>query len=92
MIYFFKLKRGFTPSVSSPIKRLVIGGNMSTLADAGEIIVGAVAYIGPDAPKAEFFRPEWQICNESALSGYRECLKKMINVNTRLETSQGNRA
>lgn len=43
--------------------------NMSTLADAGEIvvaeqeghIVGAVAYIGPGKPKAEFFRPEWSI-------------------------------
>ncbi|MBU0622850.1 MAG: GNAT family N-acetyltransferase [Gammaproteobacteria bacterium] len=44
-------------------------GNMSALADAGEVIVaevdgrivGAVAYIGPGAPKAEFFRPEWAI-------------------------------
>lgn len=44
-------------------------GNMSALADAGEIIVaevedqivGAVAYVGPGAPKAEFFRPEWPI-------------------------------
>jgi ribosomal protein S18 acetylase RimI-like enzyme len=44
-------------------------GNMSALADAGEIIVaevgdqivGAVAYIGPGAPKAGFFRPEWPI-------------------------------
>lgn len=44
-------------------------GNMSVLADAGEIIVaevegqivGAVAYVGPGAPKAEFFRPEWPI-------------------------------
>ncbi len=44
-------------------------GNMSALADVGEIIVaeveerivGAVAYVGPDAPKAEFFQPEWPI-------------------------------
>lgn len=44
-------------------------GNMSALADAGEIIVaevegkivGAVAYVGPSAPKAAFFRPEWPI-------------------------------
>ncbi|HEX5394363.1 MAG TPA: GNAT family N-acetyltransferase [Rhodocyclaceae bacterium] len=44
-------------------------GNMSALADVGEIIVaevdgqivGAVAYVGPCGPKAEFFRPEWPI-------------------------------
>jgi len=44
-------------------------GNMSALADVGEIIVaevegqivGAVAYVGPGVPKAEFFRPEWPI-------------------------------
>ncbi|WP_036243027.1 GNAT family N-acetyltransferase [Methylobacter luteus] len=44
-------------------------GNMSALADVGEIIVaevegqimGAVAYVGPGMPKAEFFRPEWPI-------------------------------
>ena len=44
-------------------------GNMSALADVGEIvvaevedqIVGAVAYVGPSAPKAEFFRLEWPI-------------------------------
>ena len=44
-------------------------GRMSALADVGEIIVaevngkivGAVAYVGPGAPKAEFFRPEWPI-------------------------------
>ncbi len=43
--------------------------NMSAFAEAGEIvvaeldgrIVGAVAYIGPGKPKAEFFRPEWPI-------------------------------
>lgn len=43
--------------------------NMSDLAKAGEIVVaeqdgrlvGAVAYIGPGKPKAEFFRPEWPI-------------------------------
>jgi len=43
--------------------------NMSALADVGEIIVaevegqivGAVAYIGPSVPKAEFFQPEWPI-------------------------------
>jgi GNAT superfamily N-acetyltransferase len=43
--------------------------SMSALAAAGEIIVaeldgrivGAVAYIGPGAPKAEFFRAEWPI-------------------------------
>ncbi len=42
---------------------------MSALADVGEIIVsevngkivGAVAYVGPGAPKARFFRPEWPI-------------------------------
>jgi ribosomal protein S18 acetylase RimI-like enzyme len=44
-------------------------GHMSSLADVGEIIVaevedqivGAVAYVGPSAPKAEFFRPGWPI-------------------------------
>lgn len=44
-------------------------GKMSSLADVGEIIVsevegqivGAVAYVSPGAPKAEFFRPEWPI-------------------------------
>lgn len=44
-------------------------GNMSALADGGEIIVaevdgrivGAVAYVGPGVPKAAFFRPEWSI-------------------------------
>lgn len=44
-------------------------GNMSALADVGELVVaevdgqiaGAVAYVGPSAPKAEFFRPEWSI-------------------------------
>ena len=44
-------------------------GNMAALADVGEVIVvevegqivGAVAYVGPGAPKAEFFRPEWPI-------------------------------
>lgn len=44
-------------------------GNMSALADVGEIvvaevegqIVGAVAYVSPSTPKAEFFRPEWPI-------------------------------
>lgn len=43
--------------------------NMSSLADVGEIvvaeaegrIVGAVVYVGPGAPKAEFFRPEWPV-------------------------------
>jgi ribosomal protein S18 acetylase RimI-like enzyme len=43
--------------------------NMSGLADTGELIVaeldgqvvGAVAYLGPGAPKAAFFRPEWPI-------------------------------
>jgi GNAT superfamily N-acetyltransferase len=42
---------------------------MSALADVGEIIVaevdgaliGAVAYLGPGAQKATFFRPEWPI-------------------------------
>jgi len=42
---------------------------MSDLAENGEIIVaeldgeivGAVAYIGPDNAKAEFFEPEWAI-------------------------------
>jgi ribosomal protein S18 acetylase RimI-like enzyme len=44
-------------------------GNMASLAEAGEIIVaedegrivGAVAYVGPGVPKADFFRPEWPI-------------------------------
>lgn len=44
-------------------------GNMSALAEVGEVIVaevegrivGAVAYVGPGAPKAAFFRPEWPI-------------------------------
>lgn len=44
-------------------------GNLSALADVGEVIVaevegqivGAVAYVGPGAPKAAFFRPEWSI-------------------------------
>lgn len=44
-------------------------GNMSALANVGEVIVaetegrivGAVAYVGPGAPKAAFFRPEWAI-------------------------------
>ena len=44
-------------------------GNMSALADVGEVIVaevegqivGAVVYVGPGAPKAEFFRPEWPV-------------------------------
>lgn len=44
-------------------------GNMATLADVGEIIVatktdevvGAVAYIGPNKPKQEFFKAEWPI-------------------------------
>ena len=43
--------------------------NMSLLAEVGEIIVaerqgivvGAVAYVGPGRPKAEFFRLEWPI-------------------------------
>jgi ribosomal protein S18 acetylase RimI-like enzyme len=44
-------------------------GNLSALADVGEVIVaevegqivGAVAYVGPGAPKAAFFQPEWSI-------------------------------
>lgn len=44
-------------------------GNMSGLANVGEIIVaevegrivGAVVYVGPNASKAEFFRTEWPI-------------------------------
>ncbi len=43
--------------------------NLSALAKDGEIIVaeqdgqivGAVAYVGPDKPKADFFRAEWPI-------------------------------
>jgi len=43
--------------------------NISSLADTGEIIVaerhgkvvGAVAYVGPGKPKADFFRLEWPI-------------------------------
>ncbi len=42
---------------------------MSALADVGEVIVvemegqivGAVAYVGPSVPKAEFFWTEWPI-------------------------------
>ncbi|HEX9171392.1 MAG TPA: GNAT family N-acetyltransferase [Telluria sp.] len=42
---------------------------MSALAQTGEIVVaeldgriaGAVAYVGPGKPKADFFRPEWPI-------------------------------
>jgi ribosomal protein S18 acetylase RimI-like enzyme len=44
-------------------------GNMAALAESGEIvvaqsggrIVGAVAYVGPGAPKAAFFQPEWPV-------------------------------
>lgn len=44
-------------------------GNMSALAGVGEVIVaevegqivGAVAYVGPGVPKAEFFLLEWPI-------------------------------
>ena len=44
-------------------------GNMSALADAGEIIVatvdgrivGAVVYVGPNLPKREFFPVQWPI-------------------------------
>lgn len=44
-------------------------GNMAALAQQGEIIVatsdahliGAVAYIGPGKPKAEFFDPAWAV-------------------------------
>jgi ribosomal protein S18 acetylase RimI-like enzyme len=44
-------------------------GKLSALADVGELVVaevggqvvGAVVYIGPNAPKADFFRPEWSI-------------------------------
>lgn len=44
-------------------------GDMSSLAGVGEIVVavadetvvGAVAYVGPNRPKASFFRPEWPI-------------------------------
>jgi len=43
--------------------------DMAALAGSGEIIVatlgeqliGAVAYVGPDKPRAAFFRPEWPI-------------------------------
>lgn len=43
--------------------------DMAALAATGEIVVaeaegalvGAVAYVGPGAPKAAFFRPEWPI-------------------------------
>jgi hypothetical protein len=45
-------------------------GNMSALADVGELIVaeaegqivGAVAYVGPGVPKAEFFRQSGRSC------------------------------
>lgn len=51
-----------------PVFRAKIA-NLSSMADVGEIIVaaaeariiGAVAYVGPGAPKAAFFRPEWPI-------------------------------
>jgi len=45
-------------------------GQMSALSENGEIVVavadrelvvGAVAYVGPNQPKASFFRPEWPI-------------------------------
>lgn len=45
-------------------------GNMSTLANDGELIVaaepggrlvGAVVYVGPNAPKAAFFQTEWAV-------------------------------
>lgn len=44
-------------------------GKLSALAGLGELVVaevagriaGAVVYVGPNAPKAEFFRPEWPI-------------------------------
>lgn len=44
-------------------------GKLSALADVGEMIVaevagrlvGAVAYVGPNVPKAKFFRSEWPI-------------------------------
>lgn len=44
-------------------------GDLSALANVGEVIVaevegqivGAVAYVGPGAPKAAFFQPEWSI-------------------------------
>lgn len=44
-------------------------GNMAALADQGELIVaetegiviGAVAYIGPNKPKSAFFEQEWPI-------------------------------
>lgn len=44
-------------------------GNMAALAGTGEIVVasvgeqlvGAVAYVGPNQPKAPFFRPEWPV-------------------------------
>ncbi|MBS1190163.1 MAG: family N-acetyltransferase [Rhodocyclaceae bacterium] len=44
-------------------------GNMAALSGSGELIVaeeenkvvGAVAYIGPNKPKADFFNPEWPV-------------------------------
>jgi GNAT superfamily N-acetyltransferase len=44
-------------------------GEMASLSASGEIVVvksggtvlGAVAYVGPGKPKAEFFKPEWPI-------------------------------
>lgn len=44
-------------------------GQLSALAGSGELVLaevagnlaGAVAYLGPHAPKAEFFRPEWPV-------------------------------
>ena len=44
-------------------------GEMAALAESGEIIVaehagqvvGAVAYLGPSAPKADFFEPAWAV-------------------------------
>ena len=31
------------------------------VADAGDTVIGAVAYFGPGTPRADFFEPEWPI-------------------------------
>ncbi len=42
------------------MSELAAGGEIIVAEHAGQI-VGAVAYVGPGAPKAAFFQPEWPI-------------------------------